>query len=312
MTDNSFIREVDEAVRQERYKALWDKFGIYIIVLVLALIIGTIAYNVWKYLEESAAKTAGDAFTAALVLESGNDQADADKTFEELAEDGPSGYSVLSRFQLASSQAKAGETDKAVEAYEGLANDRRVDNILKGLATLQAAKLRIDEADYAEMQERLDGLAMGTSAWRFSAKELLGLSAYQNDDLEAAEEQFSSLLVDAGTPRNMRERANVMLALIVSQTAAGPEAGAQDAKPDDTTTDDAKTDDTTTDDTQADDAKPDDAEAEESQTEDSGADNTEAGGADADNAAAEDTGPEDANAEDANAEDAEANEAATN
>lgn len=256
MTDNSFIREVDEAVRQERYRALWDRFGVYVIGLAVALIVGAAAYNIWKYVQESEAETAGDAFTAAVALKNANEQEKATEAFEELVKDGPSGYAILSRFQLASSQAKAGETDKAVESYEALAKDRRVDAILKGLATLQAATLRLDQADYAEMQKRLDGLASGKSAWRFSAKELLGLSAYQNGDLKAAEDQFSALLVDAGTPRNMRDRANVLLALIVSQTATAPDTKADDTKSGDAGAGDAKSDD----------AKSGDAEASEATT----------------------------------------------
>lgn len=252
MTDNSFLREVDEAVRQERYKALWDKFGIYVIGLALALVIGVVAYNVWTYLKESAAETAGDEFTSALALESSGEQDKANEAFEELAKDGPSGYRVLSQFQLASSQAKAGETDKAVEAYEALAKDRQVDAILKGLATLQAATLRLDKADYAEMQKRLDGLANGKSAWRFSARELLGLSAYQHKDLKAAEDQFSALLVDGGTPRNMRERANVMLALILSETATEAGAGTDESKTDTSKTDASKADETPADDDETD------------------------------------------------------------
>lgn len=230
MTDSSFIREVDEAVRQERYKALWDKFGIYLIGFAAALIIGAIAYNAWVYIKENNAKEAGDAFDTALGFERASDQAKADEAFGKLAKDGPSGYQVLSRFQLASSQAKDGKTDEAVTAYESLAKDRQVDSILKGLATLQAAALRLDKADYAEMQKRLDGLAGGDSAWRFSARELLGISAYQHKDLEAAEQQFSQLLGDAGTPRNLRDRANVMLALIVSQTATERGAKAEEPK----------------------------------------------------------------------------------
>ncbi|GFO83170.1 MAG: hypothetical protein A49_27970 [Methyloceanibacter sp.] len=218
MSDQSFIREVDEAVRQERYKALWDRYGLYVVGLAVALIVGVAAYNIWTYVKGSQAEAAGDEFVNALTFANANDQSKATETFESLAKDGPSGYRVLSQFQLASSQAKAGETDKAVAAYEALAKDRGVDPILKGLATLQAATLRLDKADYAEMQKRLDGLANGKSAWRFSARELLGLSAFQSKDFKSAEAQFSALLGDPATPPNMRDRANMMLALIVSGT----------------------------------------------------------------------------------------------
>ena len=220
MTDNSFIREVDEAVRHERYRALWDKFGVYVVAIAIALILGVAVYKGWTYIQERDAAAAGDDFVRALAVESDADQAKADEIFQKLSKDGPQGYRVLSRFQLASSKAKAGKTDAAVKAYEALSKDRDVDPILKGLATLQAAALRIDKADYAEMQERLNGVANGKSAWRFSARDLLGLSAYQHKDYKGAEEQFSVLLTDPGTPQNMRERASMMLSLIASHTVA--------------------------------------------------------------------------------------------
>ncbi len=220
MTDNSFIREVDEAVRKERYKALWDRLGIYIIGFVVVLIGGVALYKGWTYVQERKANAAGDEFVRALAFESDSDQTKANEAFEALSQDGPKGYRVLSRFQLASGQAKAGKIKEAVEAFETLAKDRSVDPILQGLATLQAATLRLDEADYLEMETRLDGLAEGTSAWRFSARDLLGLSAYQHKDYRAAEEQFTALLGDPQTPQNMRQRASMMLSLIVSHSTA--------------------------------------------------------------------------------------------
>ncbi|MGH6832134.1 MAG: tetratricopeptide repeat protein, partial [Methyloceanibacter sp.] len=58
------------------------------------------------------------------------------------------------------------------------------------------------------------------SAWRFSARELLGLSAYRLNNVHEAERQFSALLGDQGTPPNLRERADMMLALIVGTPKA--------------------------------------------------------------------------------------------
>ena len=220
MSDNSFFREVDEAVRQDRYKALWDKYGVYILILAAALIVGVAAYKGWNYWTERQAQQTGAEYTRALALETGADLDKAREVFETLAQDGPHGYQVLSRFQLAAADAKTGDADKAVAAYDALATDGRVDPILQGLATVQAATLRIDTADYAEMERRLKGLVEETSPWRFSARELLGLSAYQHNNLRAAEEQFSALLADQNAPPNFRDRANMMLALIVSSTPA--------------------------------------------------------------------------------------------
>ncbi len=220
MSDNSFFREVDEAVRHDQYKKLWDKYGIAILVLGALVIVSVAGYKGWAFWQERQSQEAGAEFTQALSLEAGADPEKAREAFASLAADGPRGYQVLARFQLASNEAKAGDTDKAVASYDALATDASVDPILQGLATLQAATLRLDSADYAEMERRLKGLIDGNSAWRFSARELLGLSAYRQNDMRAAEEQFSALLSTQGTPQNLRDRANMMLTLIVSSPSA--------------------------------------------------------------------------------------------
>jgi hypothetical protein len=153
-------------------------------------------------------------------MEEGADAAKAKEMLSELARSGPEGYRLLARFQLAAAEAKAGETDKAVADYDALANDPNIDPILREHAIIQAAALRLDKADYAEMERRLKDLAESDSAWRFSARELLGLSAYKLKDMREAERQFSALIADEGTPPNLRERADMMLSLIVGRPQA--------------------------------------------------------------------------------------------
>jgi hypothetical protein len=212
---DSFLREVDVAVRQERYKKLWDQYGVYALGLAALIVAGVAAYKGWAYWQERQAQAAGAKFSEALTMLDGADTTKAKDVLALLAEEGPPGYRVLARFQLAAAEAKAGDIDKAVADYDALASDSSVDEILRGHATLQAAALRLDKADYAEMERRLKDLAEGNSAWRFSARELLGLSAYRLNDMREAEKQFSALVGDQGTPPNLRERADMMLALIV-------------------------------------------------------------------------------------------------
>jgi hypothetical protein len=217
---DTFLREVEEAVRQERYRALWDKYGVYILALAVLVVIAVAGHTGWTYWQERIAQEAGTKFSQALILEDGADKAKAQEMLTDLAGSGPQGYRVLSRFQLAAAEAKAGKTDEAVKAYDALAADANVDRILQNLATLQGAALRLDSADYAEMQRRLKGLIDTNGAWRFSAREMLGLSAYRLNDMREAEVQFTALLSDPGTPPNLRERAEMMLALILGAPMA--------------------------------------------------------------------------------------------
>jgi hypothetical protein len=214
MSDHDFIREVNEAVRQEKYKQLWDQYGLYILALAVLLVAGVAGYNAWTFWRQSQAQTAGAEFTQAVTLAE-RDDPKAKELLDALAKKGPAGYQVLARFQLAAAEAKAGKSDEAVAAYDALAGDASVDRILQGVAVLQAAGLRLDKAEFAEMERRLKPLVDSNSAWRYSARELLGLSAYKQNDMREAERQFSTLLGDQGTPQSLRERADMMLALIV-------------------------------------------------------------------------------------------------
>jgi len=215
MSDRDFFREVNEAVRQDRYNELWDKYGVYALAAAALSVAGVAGFKVWSYWQEQKAQAAGTDFSQAVTELDSGDVAKARDVLNSLAAKGPTGYQILSRFQLAAAEAQAGSTDKALALYDALAADPETDTILKGLATIQAATLKLDTADYAEMERRVKGLIDENSPWRYSARELLGLSAYRQNNVPAAEKQFSELVADQGTPQNLRERADMMLSLIV-------------------------------------------------------------------------------------------------
>ena len=215
---DTFLREVDEAVRQDQYKKLWDRYGVYALGFAVLIVAGVAGYKGWTYWQVKRAQDAGSQFSQA--LQDSTDAAKAHEILTDLAQSGPEGYRVLARFQLAAAEAKAGETDKAVADYDALAVDPGVDPILQGHASLQAAALRLEKADMAEMERRLKPLTDSGSPWQFSARELLGLTAYRLNDMREAEKEFSALVGDQGTPPNLRERADMMLALIVGKPQA--------------------------------------------------------------------------------------------
>lgn len=216
MSDRDFFREVDEAVRQEQFKKLWDRYGIFIIVLAVLLIAAVAGYKGWSTWRQRTADETGAQFMQGMNFAHNDDPAKAKEIFSKLAEQGPRGYSLLSRFQLAEADADSGDKDKAVAGYDAIANEAGVDPILKDYAVIQAGTLKVDSADYAEMQKRLSGLVNDKNPWRYSARELLGLSAYKAGNMSEASNQFSALLADQGTPSGMRERADVMMTLITS------------------------------------------------------------------------------------------------
>lgn len=225
MSDDSLFREVDEAVRQDQLKKLWDKYGIWLISAAVLIVAAVGGYKAWVYWQGEQAKASGARFVGGLThIEDGKED-QAEEVFKSLATDGPKGYRILSRFQLAALHKEEGRPDEALKIYEELASDSGVGEVLQNFAKIQAASLRVDEAPFEEMRERLDALAVTGNPWRHSARELLGLSAYRTGQTETAERYFNVMLSDQQTPARMRQRAQMMLTLMVQPGSKSASAG---------------------------------------------------------------------------------------
>lgn len=215
MSDDSLFREVDEEIRREQLKSLWDRYGVFVLAAAILIVVGVAGYNGWNYWQSHRAAEAGARFVGGLVqAEDGNPQA-ARTAFQDLAAGGPRGYRLLSRFQLAAALAQDGDRAGAIDAYEGLAGESAAGRVLQEYAAIRAAALRVDEADMAEMSERVGSIAAGASPWQNSARELLGLVAYRTGDTDRAAQYFSDMLADQNAPPGLRQRAEMMLALLV-------------------------------------------------------------------------------------------------
>lgn len=218
MSDDSLFREVDEAIRQEQLKSLWDKYGLWLIVGAILIIAVVGGHNAWTYWSAEQAKSAGGRFIGGIVEAEDGQTADAINVFKSLSEDGPGGYGDLSRLQLAALYSSQGKTAEAIRIYDTIAESSGTETALKHFATIQAASLMLDEASFEDMRKRLDDLAVTGNPWRHSARELLGLSAYRNGESDASRRYFDVMLSDQQTPANMRRRADIMLSLLVQRS----------------------------------------------------------------------------------------------
>lgn len=215
MSDDSIFREVDEAIRQEQLKKLWDKYGIAVVSIAVLIVAGVGGYKGWVYWQGEQAKAAGARFVGGLTHLEDDKLADAKEVFKSLEQDGPGGYRSLSKFQLAALQVKEGKVEEAAKLYDQLAGQSGIGEVLQGFARLQAASLRVDTTSFEDLETQLGSLTEKGNPWRHSARELLGLSAYKAGNIKVAERFFNIMLSDQQTPVNMRQRAEMMLSLMV-------------------------------------------------------------------------------------------------
>ena len=205
--------EVDEEVRREQLKRLWEKYSIFFIALMVLVVAGVAGWRGYQYLESKKAAEAGAAFEKAVELSEQDKHADAEKAFAELAATAPSGYRTLARLRAAA-EAASRDPKAAAKMYDDIAADRSVGGEWQDLARLRAAGLVLDSTSYADMQQRLEASAAPKSTFRHSAREMLALSAWRNNDTTAARKWLDAIGEDNETPPGLRSRAEALQALL--------------------------------------------------------------------------------------------------
>ncbi len=214
MSDDSFIREVNEEMRRDQATALWNRFGPLAIVVAVAVVLATAAWVAWEYWTTNRANASGDRFSQALVL-AGQDRPDeALAALQALEADGYGAYPVLARMRAATVLDARGDKAGAVAAFDAVAADGSVVPAVRDMARLRAGLILVDSGSYADVSSRVEALTADTNALRHSAREALGLAAWKEGRGADALTLFEQISADNFAPRNLRERATLMSELI--------------------------------------------------------------------------------------------------
>jgi hypothetical protein len=205
--------EVDEEVRRDQLKRLWDQYSIYIVAGALLIIAAVGGWRGYQYLEAKKAAEAGSAFDAAVDLSEQNKHAEAEAAFNNLAATAPSGYRMLARLRAAAEVAIR-DPQAGAKMYDDISADRSVGAIEQDLARIRAAGLLLETASYPSMLQRLETSTRPEATFRHTARELLALSAWRANDTTAARQWLDLIANDGETPSSVRSRAEALQALL--------------------------------------------------------------------------------------------------
>lgn len=211
MTDESLIREVDDEVRQDEYKKIWDRYGTAIMGLAFLVVASVGGFKAYEYYQLKQSEDASVVYLDAIAKAKDGKLDDA---MSALAAIKHPGFVQLARVQEAAVLAAKGDAAKAIAGFEAVAADSKTDPALADLAMIRAGYLLVDTATPDELLTRLGKYDTATSIWRHQAREIFGLSAYRIKDYVMANRYMSAIFDDVETPQALRQRAQVMIQLI--------------------------------------------------------------------------------------------------
>ena len=116
---------------------------------------GVAAWRGYDYWQTRQSEAAGAAFEAAVTLGVDGKHKEASEAFAKIAATGTAGYRVLARMREAAELAPT-DSKAAVKAYDDMAADRSVGEVMQDLAAVRAGLLLVDTVPYAELQGRLE------------------------------------------------------------------------------------------------------------------------------------------------------------
>ncbi|MBW3096985.1 tetratricopeptide repeat protein [Pseudohoeflea coraliihabitans] len=215
--DSTFIREVNEELRSDALKAFWQRWRFLIIGLAILIIVGTAAERGWEYWRNVTAARSGDQYLVALELARQGKNEEALAAFNALEEEGHGAYPVLARMRAATVTAEEGDKEAAARAFLAIAQDSGVADSVRDVARVRAGYLLVDTGSYEAASAAVELLAVPGHAYRHSAREILGLAAFQVQELARARDWFAEILSDDESPANISRRAQIMLDLITAR-----------------------------------------------------------------------------------------------
>ena len=209
---SDIFNEVDEELRREQLKRLWDRYGILIIALAVLFVAAVGGWRGYQWYEAKKAAEAGTAFDAAAVLSEQGQHKEAEAAFAKIAADGTASYRVLAKMREAASLAQQ-DPKAAVAIYDAVAADRSLDQMQRDLAMMRAAFILVDTASYDELKGRIEALAAENRPFRHSARSLLALAAWRANNAAEMRRWADMVLADPQTPSNTRGQVEMLIAL---------------------------------------------------------------------------------------------------
>ncbi len=218
MTD--IFHEIEEDLRRERLRGLWDRFGALIIALVVLVVLAAAGWSGYAYWQNQRSEEAGSAFLQASTLMESGKYAEAEAAFTALAAEAPQGYRAIALISAANAAA-ARDTTAGVSAFDALTRDSRLDSLVRDMAALRAALLLVDTASLTDIRSRVDGLITNASApVRNSAREVLALAQLRAGEAAEANKTATAITTDADATPGLRSRAELIRRITASAVAA--------------------------------------------------------------------------------------------
>jgi hypothetical protein len=223
-TNQAFLREIDDELRRDQFASVWQRWGRWIIVAIVAALVALGGFLYWQSRQAEAAGVEGEQLSGAM------DDLAADKTqtltprLNALAGSKVAGYRAAAKLTLADLAVQKGDAKSAAAQFGAVAADTSLAQPYRDLALIRQTASEYDTLKPEDVVARLKPLAIPGNPWFGSAGEMVGVAYMRMNKPDLAGATFKAIIADEQVPSTIRSRI-VQLAGIYGVDATSADAG---------------------------------------------------------------------------------------
>ncbi|MBR3501947.1 MAG: tetratricopeptide repeat protein [Alphaproteobacteria bacterium] len=209
---DAFIREVDEDVKNDNFKVLWNKYGTYIVAFVVIAVTAAVCFDrirMWK-IEQNQIRT--ENYMAAAQLRENPDETIA--ALQKINTETKGLLSDFAKLQIANVQLVQEKTDEALATLQSIADDKDADRSVKNIALIKLVSYKVDTMSRSELETLLQPVLNDNNSWTPIAQDLLAISAIREGDIETAKQLYENILKNKDLPEGFKTKIQDMLTSI--------------------------------------------------------------------------------------------------
>ncbi len=203
---DGFLREVDEALREEQVVDAFKRFAKPVGAVLVVGLLALAGYLYWDNSVDSAGALRSEKSMLALDKVQAGQLDAAAVEFAALAKDGPAASRTLAAMNLAAITAEQGKTDQAAQQFAAIAADAAAPKLYRDLAAVREVTLRYDTLKPDEVIAKLKPIAVPGNAYFGTAGELLGMAYLDAGKPDLAGALFAQVGQDKTVPQSIRVR----------------------------------------------------------------------------------------------------------
>jgi hypothetical protein len=219
---DEFLDEVEQDIRQAKFKHLWDKYGKLASSALTVVLVTLGGYSLWSNYQAREIERQSDYYIKAQTYLEQGETAKALALLKELSS-GHKTYATFAKFSEAAILAVPGDKqdlNKALALYQEIADDSRLEMVWRDTASLQFISLSFEKnPQQAEaLLTKIEPLCGAGRPLQALALEQKGVILYLLGKKTEAAEIFVQIVQLPGVPEGVKIRAQTMAQQISSES----------------------------------------------------------------------------------------------